>query len=74
MKNSIITAALILASIVANGQTWQPNPKYIKHDTAKTAGSAKKQFQCYGTTQKGERCKRKTEADRSYCYQHQNQK
>jgi len=77
MKKLIIYLSLIAALCVAysltHAQTWTPNPKYTKSakDSAKTAGKA--QYKCWGTTKKGERCKRKVTGPHSFCYQHTNQ-
>lgn len=65
--------AFMLLAIKSTGQDWKPNPKYIApKDTAAAARPVYK-YQCYGTTKKGERCKRKVEKDHSFCYQHANQ-
>lgn len=74
MKKYILIIALLLLAIFAKAQDWKPNPKYIKQRTQDTSHAHKKQFQCYGTTQAGNRCKRKVETDKTYCYQHANQK
>lgn len=63
----LLVCVMLFAYLQSNSQTWKPNPKYVKADTAK---HEKLTFQCYGTTHKGERCKRHVKADHSYCYQH----
>jgi len=79
MKKTLLLsflAALIMVGLIITGataQAWQPNPKYVKSAKDSTRASVKAEFQCYGTTQKGQRCKRHVTADHSYCYQHQNQ-
>lgn len=74
MKKIILCALMLLASLKSNSQTtWTPNKK-VMHKTDTTAGSNEKKFQCWGTTKKGERCKRKVETDHSFCYQHAGQK
>ena len=77
MKKTLFIIYVILISCLviaykSQAQTWKPNPKYIK-ENEKTTGQGK-EFQCYGTTKKGERCKRKVNADHCFCYQHANQK
>ncbi len=68
--------ALLITGITCKGQApgnWKPNVKYIasKQDSAK----AKKYVNvCWGTTKKGERCKRKVEFIRGFCWQHVEQK
>lgn len=69
----LIIVALIAGIKCTAQEAWKPNPKYIKTRDAAQAHQVK-QFQCYGTTQKGERCKRKVSTDKSYCYQHAGQK
>lgn len=84
----LLTVAAMLTTLFCNGQTrkghiyktgtnqparqpkkWEPNPKYIKGSTTEQAAK----FQCNGTTQKGQRCKRKVATDGGFCYQHANQ-
>lgn len=65
---------LLIAGIRCHAQSWTANKKYAKADTQTANKANKAQFQCWGTTQKGERCKRKVMADHSYCYQHETQK
>lgn len=68
----VLILILIAGIVTCKGQSWTPNKKYIaKRDT--TASQVKK-FQCWGTTGKGLRCKRKLNADHSFCYQHAGQK
>lgn len=65
---------MLFLAIKSNGQTqWTPNKKFVKQTAQDSSRSPKKLFQCYGTTQKGERCKRKVIAEHSFCYQHSNQ-
>ncbi len=71
----VLLVASLLIAIKSNGQTfkanhWTPNSKYVaacKVDTTK-------KYQCWGTTKKGERCKRKVNTEHSFCYQHATQK
>lgn len=79
MKKLLFTVYLLLVALLiivkCSAQTWSPNPKYIKTQKGPNPGTAPAQkFQCWGTTQKGERCKRKVDSARAYCYQHTNQK
>lgn len=68
-KSLLISCFALLICGICNGQTWTPNKSVIKapKDSIKTE---KKAFQCWGTTQKGVRCKRHVNIDRSFCYQH----
>ena len=71
--SAILTAFLalfIFAALSTSAQTWTPNQKFVKQAKAT---SVKASYQCYGTTQKGERCKRHVKADHSFCTQHANQ-
>lgn len=63
---------MLLASLKSNCQVWTPNKKVIQKSDTTT--KSKKEFQCWGTTKKGERCKRKVAADHSFCYLHAGQK
>lgn len=78
-KNLIIIYALVIGfiflfvSFAANCQTWTPNPKYVAAARDTTCKAQEKKYQCWGTTSKGDRCKRKVMADRSFCYQHTEQ-
>jgi len=65
----LLIAALCFGISETHAQAWTPNKKYIKaKDTSKPATTSK--YQCYGTTQKGERCKRHVPQDHGFCYQH----
>lgn len=80
MKKAIIIYLVLLALLIgtykANSQTWTPNPKYVKGAKDTQPGSQVKpaKFQCWGTTTKGERCKRSVVNQHSFCYQHEKQK
>ena len=69
----LIAVALLITCYAANCQTWKPNPKFTSQRATKTTDTTKAKFQCWGTTKKGDRCKRKVNADHSFCYQHTNQ-
>lgn len=69
----IAVALSIFAASKAHSQTWQPNPKYVKSTRDSTSKASETKYQCYGTTAKGERCKRLVNADHSFCYQHKEQ-
>jgi hypothetical protein len=70
----LLLVAILCATYYCNAQIWTPNPKYIKGAHQDTTGRAQNKFQCYGTTQKGERCKRTVKADHDFCHQHATQK
>lgn len=80
MKKVIITISAALLFVIAlcllagtsSAQTWAPNKSVIKPAKDTAAAKADK-FQCWGTTQKGLRCKRKVNEDHSFCYLHQYQ-
>ncbi len=78
-KTLIIVIALVigfiflLVSFAANFQTWTPNPKYMAAPRDTTNKAPEKKYQYWGTTKKGERCKRKVSAEHSFCSQHQAQ-
>lgn len=62
---------MLFASLQSNSQTWKPNPKYVASKTEKKENTT--HYQCYGTTKKGERCKRSVKSDHTFCYQHVSQ-
>ena len=62
-----IVLALVLCSTMTQGQTWTPSTKVHVTDTSA-------HYQCWGTTKKGERCKRMVKCNHCYCYQHEYQK
>ena len=78
-KTIIIITALVIGfififvSFAAHCQTWTPNPKYVAAPRDSTSKAPEKKYQCWGTTKKGERCKRKVLTDHSFCYQHSEQ-
>lgn len=78
IKFIIIYALLILGLILAyrsKGQeVWKPNTAVTRKAQGDSTRQVKALFQCWGTTKKGERCRRKVECNKCYCYQHADQK
>lgn len=69
----VVGFIFLFVSFAANCQVWTPNPKYVAAPRDTTRKAQEKKYQCWGTTVKGERCKRKVIADHSFCYQHAGQ-
>lgn len=75
MKHLMGALLVLIMSGSAMGQTWVPNTTKPKHVASQN------EVQCWGTTSKGERCKRqvspehgtKDAAGHWYCYQHAKQ-
>lgn len=78
MKKVIaVIGIIIICSLICGtcqAQTWQPNKSVIKAKKDSVKPDNTKRFQCWGTTQKGERCKRNVLSNGDFCYQHQTQK
>ena len=72
MKKTLIISALLISSLSVCGQNWTPNQSVIKANKT-VKNDSTKVFQCWGTTQKGERCKHKVSVNGAFCWQHANQ-
>lgn len=70
----ILIAALVYASKCRGQEVWKANTKYTSKAQVDSLRQVKASFQCWGTTKKGDRCRRKVECNKCYCYQHADQK
>ena len=66
----VLVALLITVVTACSAQTtWKPYHNNKPDSTTIGTGA----YQCWGTTKKQERCKRRVKCDKCYCYQHQYQ-